>query len=131
MNSRMGVLLVGCCWVDCVGVAGGTASPAAASLIEACSAVAGPGAGAPGSGAAAAEATATDVAPFADAPAGGDTAGTCAVDAEGPAARPSWPASHSWSTPNTDAISRTTSARGIVLPLTYWLTWLFPSLMPC
>lgn len=38
------------------------------------------------------------------------------------------PPSHSGVTFNSSASSCITSGRGMVLPLTYWLTWLFQSL---
>ena len=53
-----------------------------------------------------------------------------AASASLPAAAPS-PPSHNSSTCRASARKRIISGRGTVLPLTYWLTWLFPSLTPC
>ncbi len=40
------------------------------------------------------------------------------------------PSSHAASTSRISASKAATSRRGMVLPLTYWLTWLFPSFLP-
>ena len=42
----------------------------------------------------------------------------------------SWPSSHCSSTCSVSARNLSVSARGVVLPLTYWLMWLLPSLTP-
>ena len=54
----------------------------------------------------------------------------CTSSAAGGCGHTPPPMSHSSPTPNSCARKRSVSARGTVLPATYWLMWLFPSFTP-